>query len=160
MQSRREAKHSRIRWILFTQRGKTKDSVPTGLRQVLLSALSVGLNAHVGPHITLANGTFFIVFGVIMASLSTEYYQLLLSHGICSSVGIGASFMPVIGLPNQWYDKNRGLAVSFSLSGHPVGGLIWPITIDQILNHDRVGFAWTMRAIGFIQVIPSCTFDV
>lgn len=113
---------------------------------------SVVLNAHLGPHITIAIGTFFIVFGVMMASLSTQYYQLLLSHGICSGIGIGLSFLPVIGLPNQWYNKNRALAVGLALSGSSVGGLIWPIMINQMINYDHVGFPWTMRAIGFIQV--------
>lgn len=117
-----------------------------------LAIPSVILNAHAGPHVTLAVGTFFTVFGVMMASLSTKYYQFLLSHGICTGIGIGMTFLPIIGLPNQWFTKRRALAVGLAIGGSSIGGLIWPIMVNQLLNYDGVGYPWTMRAVGFIQV--------
>lgn len=113
---------------------------------------SVILNAHVGPHITLAIGTLFTVFGVMMASISKKYYQFLLSHGVCTGLGIGLTFLPIVGLPNQWFSKKRGLAVGIALGGSSVGGVIWPVMVNQMINHDSVGYPWTMRAIGFIQL--------
>ena len=35
----------------------------------------------------ILTGSFLVVFGMMMLSLATQYYQVLLSHGIC--VGIG-----------------------------------------------------------------------
>jgi MFS family permease len=35
-----------------------------------------------GPRYLLLVGTFFHVFGLMMASISTEYYQFLLSQGM------------------------------------------------------------------------------
>ncbi|PWN98156.1 MFS general substrate transporter [Tilletiopsis washingtonensis] len=113
---------------------------------------SVILSAHVGPHVTLAIGTFLTVFGVMMASISKEYYQLLLSHGICTGLGIGLTFMPIVGLPNQWFSKRRGLAVGLALGGSSVGGVIWPVVFNQMVNHDRISYGWTMRTIGFLQL--------
>src|SRR4051812_19499111 len=40
-----------------------------------------------GPRYLLLFGTFFHVFGLMMTSLSTEYYQILLSQGVCSALG-------------------------------------------------------------------------
>ena len=116
---------------------------------------SVLLNAHLGPHWTLAIGTFMVVFGVMMASIAKEYYQILLSHGICVGIGIGLTFLPIVGLPNQWFTKRRALAVGLAISGSSLGGVIWPIIVNQMLLKDNVGFPWTMRAIGFLQVCPN-----
>lgn len=113
---------------------------------------SVILNAHVGPHTTLAIGTFLTVFGVMMASISKVYYQFLLSHGVCTGLGIGLTFLPIVGLPNQWFSTRRGLAVGIALGGSSIGGVIWPVMVNQMINHDRIGYPWTMRAIGFIQL--------
>lgn len=108
---------------------------------------SVVMNAHIGPHATLAVGTFFTVFGVMMASISKHYYSIFLSHGFCTGIGIGLTFLPIVSLPNQFFSKLRGLAV-----GLAIGGVIWPVVVNQLLNYDGVGYPWTMRAIGFIQV--------
>jgi len=47
-----------------------------------------------GPRWLLAFGTFMHVFGLMMASLSTKYYQIILSQGICSPIGICCLFTP------------------------------------------------------------------
>ena len=39
-----------------------------------------------GPRWLLIGGTFLEVFGLMMTSLSSKYYQLLLAQGICSSM--------------------------------------------------------------------------
>ncbi|EAW15608.1 uncharacterized protein NFIA_049480 [Aspergillus fischeri NRRL 181] len=45
-----------------------------------------------GPRYIILIGSFPHVFGLMMASLATEYYQLLLSQGVCSAIGVAASF--------------------------------------------------------------------
>jgi MFS family permease len=47
-----------------------------------------------GPRWLLLIGSFMHVFGIMMASLSTEYYQILLSQGLCSAIGVSAIFNP------------------------------------------------------------------
>ncbi len=49
---------------------------------------------HYGPRWLLLVGSFMHVFGVMMASLSTEYYQILLAQGVCSAIGVSAIFQP------------------------------------------------------------------
>ncbi len=82
------------------------------------------MNAHVGPHATLAVGTFFTVFGVMTASLSKHYYSIFLSHGVCTGLGIGLTFLPIVSLPNQFFFKFRGLAVGLAIGGSSLGGVI------------------------------------
>jgi hypothetical protein len=121
---------------------------------------SVILSSHVGPHWTLGLGTLMTVFGVMMASISTTYYQVLLSYGICTGLGVGLTFMPLIGLPNQWFTTKRGLAVGLSLGGSSIGGVVWSVMFDQMINDDHLGYPWTMRVIGFVQVSGRESFSM
>lgn len=47
-----------------------------------------------GPRYILLVGTFLHVFGLMMCSLSQSYYQILLSQGVCSAIGVSAIFHP------------------------------------------------------------------
>lgn len=47
-----------------------------------------------GPQYLLAVGAFLHVFGLMMASISTEYYQILLSQALCSAIGASMVFYP------------------------------------------------------------------
>lgn len=47
-----------------------------------------------GPRWLIIGGTFLHVFGLMMTSISTEYYQILLSQGVCSAIGVSAIFQP------------------------------------------------------------------
>jgi len=105
-----------------------------------------------GPKIPLAVGTFFIVFGTMMASISKTYYQFILSQGLCSSIGYGLCFTPALSVPSTWFLKKRGLAIGLVVSGTSLGGVIWPIAINRMLNFNRVSLGWTLRMVGFIQL--------
>lgn len=76
-----------------------------------------------GPALPLALGTFFMVFGNMMSSLSTKYYQFLLSQGFCVALGMGLVFTPALAIQSQWFLKRRAFAVGFVMSGQMVGGM-------------------------------------
>ena len=45
------------------------------------------------------SGSFFVVFGLMMTSLSTKYYQVMLAQGVCVGIGLSLVFVPGVGLP-------------------------------------------------------------
>lgn len=47
-----------------------------------------------GVTVLLTVGTFLHVFGLMMVSISTEYYQIILSQAICSGLGASMCFYP------------------------------------------------------------------
>jgi MFS family permease len=47
-----------------------------------------------GPRYVVLVGSVFQVFGMMMTSLSTSYYQVLLAHGVCTSIGMSAIYVP------------------------------------------------------------------
>lgn len=96
----------------------------------------------------LAFGSFLIVFGQMMLSLSDKYYQALLSQGVVMGVGTGCLFVPSIAIVPQWFSKRTGMAVGIAVSGSALGGVIYPIVLNKLIP--EVGFAWATRAVGFI----------
>ncbi|KAI9641134.1 hypothetical protein NHQ30_010564 [Ciborinia camelliae] len=83
-----------------------------------------------------------------MASLSTEYYQLLLSQGICSPLGASAVLYPAMSTVVSWFHKKRALALGIMVSGSSVGGVIFPILVQKLIP--EIGFPWTMRVCAFL----------
>lgn len=63
--------------------------------------------------------SFFHVFGLMMASLSTKYYQFILSQSVCSSIGASLLFYPATSCLATWFMKKR--AVAFSIEDGDLG---------------------------------------
>ncbi|KIN02991.1 hypothetical protein OIDMADRAFT_195593 [Oidiodendron maius Zn] len=101
-----------------------------------------------GPKYLLLVGSFLQVFGLMMASISTKYYQFILSQGVCSAMGVAAVFLSAIGCVSGWFDKKRGLAFGILATGSSIGGIIFPILLNTLI--DNVGYGWAMRTAAFI----------
>lgn len=74
-------------------------------------------------------GTFFHVFGLMMVSISDQYYQIFLAQSICSGLGSAALYHGAINAVSTWFQKRRGLALGLVASGASVGGVIVPQVI-------------------------------
>ncbi|KAF2753018.1 MFS general substrate transporter [Pseudovirgaria hyperparasitica] len=107
-----------------------------------------------GPRPLLIGGTFFHVFGIMMTSLSTQYYQVFLAQSVVSGLGASALFYAGNNSAGTWFLKRRALALGIVSSGSSVGGVIIPVIIQNIIG--RVGFPWTMRTVGFIYLFLLC----
>ncbi|CEO58969.1 hypothetical protein PMG11_03661 [Penicillium brasilianum] len=101
-----------------------------------------------GPRYVLIGGSFLHVFGLMMASISKEYYQVLLSQGVCSAMGVCAIFQPSMNCIPSWFDKKRGAAYGIVSTGSSLGGVIFPIMVSRMIAN--VGYAWAMRTAAFI----------
>ncbi|KAL1310958.1 hypothetical protein AAFC00_001179 [Neodothiora populina] len=101
-----------------------------------------------GPRYILLLGTFLHVFGLMMTSLSTEYYQFLLAQGFCSAAGASMCFYPAISVMPTWFFRRRAAAFGAMAAGSSIAGVIFPIMVAQLIP--KVGFAWTMRICAFL----------
>ncbi|KAL4971732.1 major facilitator superfamily domain-containing protein [Aspergillus desertorum] len=95
-------------------------------------------------------GSFLSVFGIMMLSLATEYYQILLSQGICTGLGFGLLYIPSLTIVSRSFVRKRALALGIATAGAPAGGVIYTLIFEQLLP--RVGFAWTVRTIGSVML--------
>lgn len=59
-------------------------------------------------------GATLSTFGAFMLSLSTKYWQIFLTQGICIGFGCGALFVPSMALIGRSFVKNRSIAVGLT----------------------------------------------
>lgn len=118
-----------------------------------------------GPRWLLVAGTFLHVFGLMMTSLSTEYYQFILAQGTCSPIGASMVFYPgrvsndllryiwtntctAMNSAASWFLKKRALVLGILASGSSLGGVIMPIMVQHLIR--EIGFGWAMRCAAFL----------
>lgn len=106
-----------------------------------------------GPSLMCWAGAIGTVFSIMMTSLCKEFYQFLLAQGILLGISMALITWPMLALVGKWINaENRGAALGIVLAGSSLGGVIWPIAINKLLNAKGVGFPWTMRIVGFIMI--------
>ncbi|KAI4184663.1 MAG: hypothetical protein L6R41_004588 [Letrouitia leprolyta] len=101
-----------------------------------------------GSNALITIGTFLHVFGIMMISLSSQYYQLFLAQSVCSGIGAAMIFHAATNALSTWFSSRRGLALGLASSGASIGGVVIPIMFERLV--DRIGFGWTMRTIAFM----------
>ncbi|KAM0718827.1 hypothetical protein Q7P37_005899 [Cladosporium fusiforme] len=99
--------------------------------------------------------TFFVggvlqLLGIFMMSLSTKWWHLFLSQGVLTGIGGGIFFCPSMGLIATYFSDRRALAVGITTTGNSVGGMVYPVLTRELLP--KIGFAWTTRVIGFMNL--------
>jgi MFS family permease len=119
-----------------------------------------------GPRIPILLGSFLHIFGLMMTSISTEYYQFFLAQSVCSGLGCCFLFYPgtsvskptlenpvlhlfalVLAACGTWFLRHRALAFGIMLSGSSIGGVVLPIMVQHLIP--KIGFGWAMRAVAF-----------
>jgi hypothetical protein len=91
---------------------------------------------------TLFVGGVLQLLGIFMMSLSTKWYQLLLSQGVLTGIGGGIFFCPSMGLIATYFSGRRALAVGIVTTGNSVGSFNHFLTIsesDKLMAYRRHG---------------------
>ncbi|KXJ92395.1 major facilitator superfamily domain-containing protein [Microdochium bolleyi] len=101
-----------------------------------------------GPKWLLWGGSLLYVFGLMMVSLSTEYWHFFLAQGLVCP--IGASAVNTAGMSSlvTWFHRRRALVFGIMMAGSSVGGIVLPIMIPKLIS--SVGFPWAMRAVALV----------
>ncbi|RJE23693.1 Major Facilitator Superfamily [Aspergillus sclerotialis] len=102
-------------------------------------------------------GTLMIPFGLMMASISSQFWHLILAQGLCCGLGAGSLFVPSVAILPQYFKNRRGLANGLAATGSSVGAVIYPIMFNK-LQH-QVGFPWAARAMGFVS-LGTCSISL
>ncbi|KAF7908112.1 uncharacterized protein EAF01_003867 [Botrytis porri] len=91
-----------------------------------------------------------------MTSLCKNYWQAFLAHAVCVGLENGLSFCPAVSVWSTYFNNNRALAVGLAATGEASEGLVYQAAVHVLIG--KVGFAWTLRIVGFIMLtarIPS-----
>ncbi|KAL2842425.1 putative monocarboxylate transporter, partial [Aspergillus pseudoustus] len=119
----------------------------------LFGTLSGPLSDRLGVKAVVIPSGLTLVFSVMMTSLSREYYQFILAQGVLGGMACGMIFTPVVSCVGQYFTTRRAWAMGVVVSGAAIGGIVFPITLNRLLNHHHLSFAWSVRIIGFIMLV-------
>jgi len=103
-----------------------------------------------GPLWLLICGTVSLVAGMLLASISTKYWQYILTFGVLNGLGGTLMMTPAVASIGHWFLRRRGYATGVAMSGGSVGGIIYPLIIQGALP--TIGFNWGLRIIAFIML--------
>ena len=91
------------------------------------------------------SGILIILASLLLASYSTEAWQVVLCQGVLFGIGgIMLNFVHV-SVFSEWFDKKKGTAMGMIWTGYRLGALAFPLICQWLL--DRHGFAQTIRVL-------------
>ncbi|KAL4944146.1 hypothetical protein BDV06DRAFT_210528 [Aspergillus oleicola] len=143
----------------FYQTTLLSDESPSSISWVgsIQATLIVMVGLVSGPLVDLGylrplviSGSFLVVFGMMMTSLATEYYQVILAQGFCVGIGGGIAYIPALVVISSNFTTKRPIAIGCASIGSSVGSVVFPIMFRQL--QPRIGFPWTVRSIAFINL--------
>ncbi|KAK3110251.1 hypothetical protein LTR53_015642 [Teratosphaeriaceae sp. CCFEE 6253] len=129
---------------------------------MIVSALGGPLYDAGYVHHLLLGGSFLAVFGQMMLSLCTSYWQVLLAQGVCVGIGTGTMFVPGVAILSTYFSTRIATATGLAAAGSSLGGTIYPIIFHRL--QPTIGFAWTTRVIAFVMlatlIVSNCVLKV
>ncbi|GAA5853637.1 hypothetical protein JCM5353_004829 [Sporobolomyces roseus] len=96
----------------------------------------------------LAVATVLYTAGLFGLSYATEYWQIFLAQGLACGLASGIAFLPAASSVSHWFKYRRATALGVLATGSSIGGVVYPIMLNRLFT--QIGFAWTVRAVGFL----------
>ncbi|KAI9485099.1 hypothetical protein BDB00DRAFT_942702 [Zychaea mexicana] len=100
-----------------------------------------------GPRKLTIIGSILIFLGLMLTAEANAIWQMLLSLGVCTGLGVSIMYGVALRCLPQWFVKKRATAFGIQASCNPFAGLILPfiiIPVNNTLGHkctvaDRIG---------------------
>ncbi|KAG2357011.1 MFS general substrate transporter [Suillus spraguei] len=89
-----------------------------------------------------------IVASAFLTAECTQFWQFFLVQGLILGFCCGIIVGPAVVVISHWFDRKRGLAMSFAAIGASIGSTVFPVIAQELIP--LIGFKWTMRVFGFI----------
>jgi MFS family permease len=93
-----------------------------------------------------AGGTILMCLGYILTAFAPTLPAFAVVSGVTIGLGSAASFAPLVADASLWFDRHRGLAISFATIGSSLSGVVWPPIIQHFIA--EVGWRHTHIGIG------------
>ncbi|OAA54526.1 Major facilitator superfamily domain, general substrate transporter [Niveomyces insectorum RCEF 264] len=99
-------------------------------------------------NLLLWTGSVLVVFGMMMTSLCTQYWQVMLAQGLVVGIGFGCLFVPSVAIVSTYFTTRKAFATGIAASGSSLGGVLYSIAFSRL--QPRIGFPWATRVLGFL----------
>ena len=117
---------------------------------VVFSPLITVIQGYIGFKNTLIIGNCLQFTALMLASWSRKLWQLYCTQGLMQSFGLAFLSIPAITVLPQWFKKKRVLAMGLSSAGSGLGGIVFNLGMQKVV--DTKGVFWALRVqsiIGF-----------
>ena len=91
-----------------------------------------------GARKLVALGMGCVGLGLILASQARSIFQVYAAYSVGIGVGVGAAYVPAVGVVQRWFVKRRGFASGIAVSGIGVGTLLMPPLASVLITQ----FGW------------------
>lgn len=103
-----------------------------------------------GARPVMVMGSVFYIMSFMLASFSNTFWHYLVTQGVLLGIANDLLFYLVCGAIAGWFDRNHGLALGIAVSGSSVGGICWPILINDLLH--VFDLRWTHRILALVSL--------
>jgi len=102
------------------------------VRPMAISAVAVGL-------------TYFF------AGRAQDFWTFAALHGLIGAFGCSVVFAPLLADISKWFTRRRGLAIAICACGSYLGGAVWPLVINPMI--EATGWRETYSMLGLVSVL-------
>ncbi|KAM5349524.1 hypothetical protein ACJ41O_006029 [Fusarium nematophilum] len=96
-------------------------------------------------------GSTLNVLGLMITSIAKEYWQVILTQGICVGLGGGMMFMPAAAAIGSHLRSRRALGMCISGCGAGIGAISYASLVQYSIP--SIGFPWAIRCCGFLSIV-------
>ncbi|KAM0430003.1 hypothetical protein ACHAPT_006009 [Fusarium lateritium] len=112
---------------------------------LVISPLVTLIRKRIGLRLTLILGSALIFVSLLTSSFATNIWQLFLSQGVCYGMGMGLTYITGAAVLPPWFTSRRSLAVGCATAGVGLGGLVYSVATNRLI--ENVGIGWTYRVL-------------
>jgi MFS family permease len=117
-----------------------------GFLYFALGLVSGPLADRFGSRLLAVAGMILTGLGLAIASMARSLPEVYAAYGLGVGLGIGFSYVPILGAVQRWFVRRRGLASGLAVSGIGVGTLIMPPAAALLI--DAMGWRGAYLVLG------------
>lgn len=105
-----------------------------------------------GVAVVMPLGSCLIVLSLLLLSFcqQDQVYQVFLTHGVLFGLGSACVFTPSFACVGQHFSSRRSYALSIAGAAASLGGMLFPIILQQLIT--KIGFPWAVRTIALCTI--------
>jgi MFS family permease len=117
-----------------------------------VSALSGPLADRLGARVPAAAGMLLVAFGFLVAATANSLAEVCIGYGLLVGLGTGFAYVPALAAVQRLFERYRGLASGFAVSGIGVGTALVPPAAELLAGFGdwRLAFAVSGAACALV----------
>lgn len=101
-----------------------------------------------GPRWLVLAGSILIMLSIMLLGVCTQYWHFMIVFGILGGTGTALIFTPGISAIGHFFYVRRGNATGLAATGGAIGGVIFPLMLQDLFP--KIGWGWATRIQGFV----------